>query len=392
MNDSNALKARNDRTGRIGGKGISMRRLLALCRKETYQIVRDPSNILIAFVLPVMLLFLYGFAINLDVSLVKVGLLRLDDGPAAVSFEQQLRGNPVFELHPGASQAALQAAMSRGEIRGMVVIQSDFSSKWTHGQGAAIQVLTDGSEPNTANFVSSYVQGAFNDWQAARAPLADGTPVPGLELRSRAWYNPATISRDYLVPGSIAVVMTIIGALLTSLVVAREWERGTMEALLATPVTAAELLLSKILPYYLLGMVAMALCTLVSVLVMGVPFRGSVTALFGITTLFLGCALGFGLFLSTVMRNQFNAAQAALTAGFLPAMMLSGFVFEIGSMPWLLRALTRIVPARYFTGALQTLFQAGDIGSVLIPNAVFLGALMVVWLGLTARKTTRTLD
>ena len=372
--------------------GISRRRLLALCRKESYQIVRDPSNILIAFVLPVILLFLYGFAINLDVDRVRIGVLRLDDGPAAVSFEEQLQGTPAFEIHHGPSLQALQTAMSRGEIRGLVVIQSDFTSKWLQGRNAAVQVLTDGSEPNTANFVSAYAQGAWDKWVEARAPLSDGTPVPGLDARSRAWYNPATVSRDYLLPGSIAVVMTVIGALLTSLVVAREWERGTMEALLATPVTAAELLLSKILPYYLLGMVAMALCTTVAVLLMGVPFRGSYLVLAGSSTLFLGAALGFGLFLSTTLRNQFNAAQAALTAGFLPAMMLSGFVFEINSMPWPVRWLTRIFPARYFTSSLQTLFQAGTIPSILVPNALFLAVLMVFWLALTARKTTRTLD
>lgn len=371
---------------------ISGRRLLALCRKEAYQIVRDPSNILIAFVLPVILLFLYGFAINLDVSLVRIGVLRLDDGPAAVSFEEQLRGTPAFEIHHGTSLRALQSAMARGEIRGMVVIQNDFSARLLDGRSAAIQVITDGSEPNTANFVSSYVQGTWQKWQEARAPLAGATPAPGLELRPRAWYNPATISRDYLVPGSIAVVMTVIGALLTSLVVAREWERGTMEALLATPVSAAELLLSKILPYYLLGMVAMVLCTGVAVLLMGVPFRGSFLALAFSSTLFLGAALGFGLFLSTVLRDQFNAAQAALTAGFLPAMMLSGFVFEIGNMPLPLRLLTRLFPARYFTSSLQTLFQAGTIPSILIPNDLFLALLMVFWLTLTARKTARTLD
>jgi ABC-2 type transport system permease protein len=372
--------------------GISARRLLALCRKESYQIVRDPSNILIAFVLPVMLLFLYGFAINLDSSLVRIGVLRLDDGPAAVSFEEQLEGTPAFEIHHGASLEALQSSMARGEIRGLVVIQDDFSTRWLHGRDAAIQVLTDGSEPNTANFVSSYVQGAWQKWQEARTPPTDGTPVPGLDLRARAWYNPATISRDYLVPGSIAVVMTVIGALLTSLVVAREWERGTMEAILATPVTATELLLSKILPYYLLGMVAMALCTVVAVLLMGVPFRGSFLALAGSSTLFLGAALGFGLFLSTTLRNQFEAAQAALTAGFLPAMMLSGFVFEINSMPAPVRFLTRLFPARYFTSSLQTLFMAGNVPAILVPNSLFLALLMAFWIFLTARKTTRTLD
>jgi ABC-2 type transport system permease protein len=213
-----------------------------------------------------------------------------------------------------------------------------------------------------------------------------------LDLRLRTWFNPSNVSRNFLVPGSIAVVMTIIGALLTSLVVAREWERGTMEALLATPVTKAELLMSKIIPYYILGMLAMVLCLGVSVFLMGVPFRGSLAALFGLSTLFLGCALGMGLFLSTVLRSQFNAALAALTSAFLPALMLSGFVFEIDSMPKILQFLTRIIPARYFASSLQTLFQAGTVGALLWVNALGLGLLMLFWLGLTAWKTRRTLD
>jgi ABC-2 type transport system permease protein len=200
------------------------------------------------------------------------------------------------------------------------------------------------------------------------------------------------VSRNFLVPGSIAVVMTIIGALLTSLVVAREWERGTMEALLATPVTKAELLVSKVLPYYVLGMTAMVICLAVSVFIMGIPFRGSLLALFGLSTLFLGSALGNGLFLSTVLRSQFNAALAALTSAFLPAMMLSGFVFEIGSMPKALQLLTRILPARYFASSLQTLFQAGTVGSLLWINALGLALIMAFWLGLPARKTKRNLD
>ena len=165
-----------------------------------------------------------------------------------------------------------------------------------------------------------------------------------------------------------------------------------MEALLATPITKAELLVSKIVPYYVLGMAAMLLCLVVSVFVMGVPFRGSLVALFGISTLFLGSTLGNGLFLSTVMRSQFNAALAALTSAFLPALMLSGFVFEIGSMPKTLQLFTRIIPARYFASSLQTLFQAGTVGSLLWVNALGLALLMMFWLGLTARKTRRNLD
>ncbi len=186
--------------------------------------------------------------------------------------------------------------------------------------------------------------------------------------------------------------MTIIGALLTSLVVAREWERGTMEALLSTPVTRAELLLSKILPYYLLGMLSMLLCLGLATGLFGVPFRGSLALLMLYTTLFLGSALGLGLLLSTLTRNQFNAAQAALNAAFLPATMLSGFVYEISSMPVPIQAVTYLIPARYFISALQTLFQAGFVGRILLQDLLFLTAAAALFIGLTALCTRRRLD
>ncbi|MFZ6689887.1 ABC transporter permease [Undibacterium sp. SXout11W] len=372
---------------------LSIRRLLALCRKETYQIVRDPSSILIAFVMPLILLFVFGYGINLDANYLRIGLLVEDTGSAALQFEQTLRAGNAFNVRSGNSRRALMAALVRGEIRGMVIIKSDFSAKVQQGQGAAaIQVLADGSEPNTAQFVSAYVNGAWARWQTALGQNRSIQSGPTINVETRTWFNPSNVSRNFLVPGSIAVVMTIIGALLTSLVVAREWERGTMEALLATPVTKVELLLSKIIPYYVLGMAAMTLCLMVAVLVMAVPFRGSLLALFGISSLFLACALGQGLYLSTVLRVQFNAAQAALTVAFLPAMMLSGFVFEISSMPHYLQWLTRIIPARYFANSLQTLFQTDLVTSALYLNALYLSALGVLWLGLTALKTKRTLD
>jgi ABC-2 type transport system permease protein len=374
-------------------KTLNPRRLWALCRKESYQIVRDPSSILVAFILPVILLFVMGYAINLDADHMRIGLLLEDSGPAALRLEQTLSASRYFEVHPGTSRDGLVTRMAHGEIRGIVIIRSDFTSKLKQGHGeAGIQVLTDGAEPNTAAFIGAYVKGAFDTWQQGLAADQGTHPAPMLDLRLRSWFNPSNVSRNFLVPGSIAVVMTIIGALLTSLVVAREWERGTMEALLATPVTKAELLVSKIIPYYVLGMLAMILCLAVSVFLMGVPFRGSLLALFGISTLFLGSALGMGLFLSTVLRSQFNAALAALTSAFLPALMLSGFVFEIDSMPKILQFLTRIIPARYFASSLQTLFQAGTVGALLWVNALGLGLLMLFWLGLTAWKTKRDLD
>ena len=296
-------------------------------------------------------------------------------------------------MYRGRSEQELMHAMAHGKIRAIVIVPNDFSHHYFQAQGKArIQLLADGAEPNTAKFIASYVQGALDTWQRGAAQDKLQTARPIIEVRIRSWYNPSTISRNFLVPGSIAVVMTIIGAMLTSLVVAREWERGTMEALLATPVTRSELLLSKIIPYYVLGIAAMLLCVLVAVWVMHVPFRGSIWDLFACTSLFLGCAMGLGLFLSTVTRNQFNAAQGALTAAFLPALMLSGFLFEIASMPPILQWITHLIPARYFTNSLQTLFQAGSIDAILLPNLFFLALLSLFWLGLTALTTKRTLD
>lgn len=372
---------------------LSARRLWALCRKESYQIVRDPSSILIAFIMPVLLLFVLGYAVNLDVDHLRVGLLREDNGAPAISLAKTLAANPSIALKAGRSRSELMAALEQGKLRGIIIIPNDFSRKLAEqGAEARLQLLIDGAEPNTAQFVSSYVQGIWENWLRQRQTEQGANHRPTIEILSRTWYNESNVSRNFLVPGSIAVVMTIIGALLTSLVVAREWERGTMEALLASPVTRLELLLSKILPYYLLGMAACWICLLVAVYIMGVPFRGSLLMLFVVSSLFLGCALGMGLFLSTVMRNQFNAAQAALTAAFLPAVMLSGFVFEIASMPLPLQWLTRIIPARYYASSLQTLFQAGTLMELLWPNLLCLLLLSLFWLGLTALKSRRTLE
>ncbi|PRC90701.1 ABC transporter permease [Solimicrobium silvestre] len=377
---------------------ISRRRLIALCRKESYQIVRDPSSILIAFVLPVILLFIFGYGINLDTNRVRIGLVVEDSGVEAQRFADVLTGSPYLEVHTGHSRSAMQDQLQNGSVRGMVVLGSDFSAKVQQAQThqtqdqAQIQLLTDGAEPNTANFLSSYLQGSLQIWLTQRASDRGLPDLAITSLEPRYWFNPTTVSRNYLVPGSISVIMTVIGALLTSLVVAREWERGTMEALLSTSVTRSELLLSKIIPYYMLGMIAMSLCVLVATVLMGVPLRGSYWMLFIVSSLFLGSSLGLGLLLSTVTRNQFVAAQGALVAAFLPATMLSGFVFEIASMPLPVRAISYLIPARYFVSALQTIFQAGDIWPVLLLNTGFLLLSALFWLGLTALKTARRLD
>jgi len=372
---------------------INPRHLWALCRKESYQIVRDPSSILIAFILPVILLFIFGYGINLDTNKVKLGVVMQDNGAEAQRFVDVIGGSPYIEVHHSNSRADMQTQLQNGVVRGVLIVNSDFSAKVRQHQGpAAMQLLTDGAEPNTANFLSSYLQGSLQVWINQRSNDQGLATIALTTLEPRYWFNPTTVSRNFLVPGSISVIMTVIGALLTSLVVAREWERGTMEALLSTSVTRSELLLSKIIPYYLLGMVAMSLCVLVATSLMDIPFRGSFWVLFIVSSLFLGSGLGLGLFLSTVTRNQFIAAQFALLAAFLPATMLSGFIFEISSMPDAVQAISYLVPARYFVGALQTLFLAGDIWPVILLNSFFLLVSALFWLGLTAIKTARRLD
>ncbi|WP_254611005.1 ABC transporter permease [Serratia proteamaculans] len=373
--------------------GFSWRRLRALCLKETRQILRDPSSGLIAFVIPLMLLFIFGYGINLDSSKLRLGILMEQQSEEARDLANAFAGSPYIEPTISDNRQQLIQLMQAGRIRGLVVIPNDFAQRMARPYDSApIQIITDGSEPNTANFVQGYTQGVWQVWQQQRATDRGLEEKPLIDVQMRYWFNPAAISRHYIIPGAITIIMTVIGAILTSLVIAREWERGTMEALLSTQVTRAELLLSKLVPYYFLGMIAMVLCMAVSVWVLGVPYRGSLLILFVISSLFLASTLGMGLLISTITRNQFNAAMVALNAAFLPSIMLSGFIFQIDSMPAIVRAVTYIIPARYFVSTLQTLFLAGNIGTVLMINLLFLIASAVVFIGLTAWKTQRRLD
>lgn len=370
---------------------FSGRRLFALSRKETLQIVRDPSSILIAFVLPVVMLFIFGYGVNLDTGQTRLGLALGDSGAAGRALADTLSGSPYLAVETG-TRDELGRALQAEKIRGFVVIPNTFSGEVARGVPARIQVITDGSVPNTASFVASYVSGSVERWREFQTADAGRASSAQISIEQRFWFNPAADSRSSLVPGSIVIIMTMIGALLTSLVVAREWERGTMEALLSTPVTRTELLLSKLIPYFVLGMGSMLLCVTLATTVMDVPFRGSLGLLILATSLFLGSALGLGLLLSTLLKNQFNAAQAALNAGFLPAMMLSGFVYEIASMPAPVQGVTMLFAARYFVTILQTLFLSDRTGALFWWNALALTLIAIIFLGLTALRTKRGLD
>ncbi|MBB3390345.1 ABC-2 type transport system permease protein [Rhizobium sp. BK275] len=364
------------------------RRFAALVRKESYQAIRDPSTILIAFVLPLILLFLFGYGVSLDTTRTRIALVLEQATPLTQDLAASFQASRYFSVTVGRDRRMFENDLVLGKVRGIVVISADFATDYAAGNRPQIQVLVDGSDPNTANFVQNYAQGAVANWERQRRSetVAAGPPI---SIEQRFWFNPELTSRNFLVPGSIAIVMTLVGTLLTSLVVAREWERGTMEAMMATPVTAAELLAGKILPYFLLGLASMTLCVLLAVFLFGVPFRGSVAALYALSAAFLIPALGQGLLISTATKNQFLASQIALTSGFLPAFLLSGFLFEINSMPRIIQWITIIVPARYLIPSLQTVFLAGDIWPMFarsIAVMLTIGGIMFV---LAARSTRK---
>ena len=365
---------------------ISKKRLFALCVKETYQVARDPSSIIIAFLLPTILLMLFGYGINLDSTVVKLGVVIEDNSISAKSFVSAIKENPSFITTVSNNRKEIVRLMEKNKIRGMIIIPTHFSQNYLNNNfHSLIQVILDGTDPNTAIFVRGAVKGVWGSWllEQNKYMVADSNDIT---VEERYWYNPSTKSRNFLVPGSIAIILTVIGTLLTSIVIAREWEKGTMESLLSTPINKIEFLLSKLIPYYILGIASLMVCLLLSIGVMGVPFTGSLIVLIIATTLFLVPSLGIGLYLSAATKNQFDAAQAALMSAFLPAVMLSGFIFEIDSMPIFLQFITYLFPATYYVNLLQNIFQAGTIPIILFKNFFWLLVLSFLWIGL-AYKT-----
>ena len=371
----------------------SLVRLRSLVWKEAIQIVNDPSSILIAFVLPVILLFLFGFAVSLDNTKVRIGVVLTERTPESESLLRTFQGSRYFDVRVDTDRRAMQKELVAGRVRAVIVVAPDFSRNLVRNGGApAIQVIADGSEPNTANFVQAYAQAAIGIWSQQRGlETAFDTPS-SIDVEGRVWFNSSLESKNYLVPGSIAIVLTMIGTLLTALVVAREWERGTMEALMATPVRIQELVLGKLIPYFCLGFGSMVFCTLVAVLIFRVPLRGSLLTLSLVASAFLVGALGIGLLVSTLTRSQFVAGQIAVLLGFLPAFQLSGFLFEISSMPLPIQWLTYLFPARYFVQALQTTFLAGDVPRLLWINVLIMIGFAVLFFVLNARVTKKRLN
>ncbi|TCJ12938.1 ABC transporter permease [Parasulfuritortus cantonensis] len=372
-----------------GGAGM---RLRGLTRKEFLQIVRDPSSIAIAFLMPIFLLVLFGYGVSLDAEHVPVAVVVEAPSPDSADFVAALRGSSSFSPRDMAGMAEAERALLLGEVRGIIRLRADFARRLRRPDGAAIQVIVDGVDANTARLVLGYAEGAWGTWLAARAAASGQTLTRPADLQARIWFNSELKSRNYLVPGLVAIIMTLIGALLTALVMAREWERGTMEALMVTPASMTEVLLGKLAAYFTLGTGGMLLTVGLAVWLFEVPLRGSFWLLWGCSSLFLLASLGMGLTISTLARSQFVAGEIAIIATFLPAFLLSGFIFDIGSMPPVVQAITHVVVARYFVAIVQTLFLAGDVWSVILPNAAALAVMAAIFLAITWKKSRKRLD
>ncbi|MDD3553623.1 MAG: ABC transporter permease [Deltaproteobacteria bacterium] len=363
----------------------ALRRICALVRKEFLQVIRDPSSIAIAIVQPLFLLFIFGYGISLDATHVPVACVVDATGPNAREFIGGLYQSQYFSPRIYGSMAEAEQAMIKGDAMATIWIRSDFERQAMTGNGK-IEVIVNGVDANTARLVQGYLIGHWGQWL-----LKQGATM-GLELKPRIWFNAEVRSRNYLLPGIIAVIMTLTGTLLTAMVVAREWERGTMEALLSTPVTISEVIVGKVIPYFLLGMAGMGLSVLTARWLFQVPLVGSHWLLLAVSCLYMLAALAMGLFISSFSKNQFIAGQLAIITTYLPAFMLSGFIFDIHSMPTVIQWLTHIIPARYFVTILQTLFLAGDVHGLVIKNAVYMAGLAAFFLLLVARNSRKRLD
>ncbi len=364
------------------------RRMRAFIKKEMYQIRSDTSTFLICLVMPLFLLFLYGYGVSLDLNHLRLGVVMEDSSPEAQSLIESFTNSTYFDVKIFRDKHGAIKDIVSGALRGFVVIPSYFSQFYNNpNKIAPIQVIADGSEPNTANFVQNYVQGAFQKYLQQQ-----GQPNDLIRMESRVWYNEELESRYFLLSGSLAIIMTLIGTLLTALVVSREWERGTMESLFSTAIRIPELILGKLIPYFVLGMISMGICVFVSVFIFGLPFRGSLFPLIIVSSAFLFCSVGLGLMISTLSKNQVVAYQISMITAFLPSYILSGFLFEISSMPVWIQWLTHIIPARYFVQCLQTLFLVGDVPYLILRNMVPMIVIGLLFFLITARKTVKRLD
>jgi len=376
---------------------MNLHRLRAVARKEAIHIRRDPRSLFLAVGIPMLMLMMFGYALTLDVDRVPFVVWDQSGTPESREFLSRFAATRYFDSRGAVDRyAAIERAIDRREASLGLVIPSDFAVRLATGGTVQAQAIVDGSDSNTAAIVLGYAQAIAQSYNQNLAleqlqRITGANAALAIDLRTRIWFNADLESRNFIVPGIMAVIMGLIAALLTSLTVAREWERGTMEQLISTPVKPAELILGKLLPYFGIGFADMIAAVLMAVYLFHVPLRGSVPLLFGVGSLFIVATLAQGIFISAIARQQLLASQLAMVSTFLPAFLLSGFAFAIANMPPVVQGITFIVPARYFVALVKGIFLRGVGLEVLWYDALFLAVFAMVVLALAIRITRKRL-
>lgn len=371
---------------------FSLMRLKAIAGKEIIQIRRDPRSLLLAFAVPVLLLVIFGYAISWDIRHIALAVLDEDRSPESRELIDAFRASGYFDLERQLERAGeIEDLLDRGGAQIVLVIPPDFAERLGTTSPPQVQAVVDGSDANTATIVIAYAEAISVQYSTRLRASVRPARFP-VEVASRVWYNEELLSRNMIVPGLVAVIMSIIAALLTSLTIAREWERGTMEQLASTPVSRLEVVVGKLIPYTAIGLIDIAITVILGIALFRVPFRGSVLLLFVLSLLFLIGALGFGIFISAVAKSQMLATQAAMVVTYLPALLLSGFMFSIDAMPPLLRAITYLIPARYFLVVTRGIFLKGVGVDVLRTQAVLMLLFAIVGLGLAVAKFRKEIE
>ena len=357
-------------------------RLWAVARKEAIQLRRDSRSLILAFALPLFFIVFFSYAITFDVKDIRMGVLDQDATQRSRSLVDAFISSGYFTVsHRLTRPAEAEQLLAQGTVRLVLVIPTGFTRDMGRHEGGSLQLLVDGADANTATIAVNYAEAITAGW-SARQTSGD---LRTIDVRSRVWYNETLESKNMIVPGLVAVLMMMLSAMLTALTIAREWERGTMEQLAATPVGRVEVVLGKLLPYLAIGMLDVALVIVVGIALFDVPFRGNVLVLLPLTLLFLTGALGLGMFISAAVKSQVLATQAAMLVTYMPALLLSGFLFAIANMPLPLRLATYLVPARYFLVVTRGVFLKGVGIAVLWPDGIAMLLFAVIGIGLAIR-------
>ena len=380
---------------------MNWRRLAAMAHKELIQIFRDPRSLLVVVAMPILLMFAYGYGISFDIKHVPICVLDRDASQQSQDLLKHFQASEYFRVVKVANNyRELNAAIDAGRCQLAVVIPWDFSRKLAAGGKVEVQAIVDASDNNTANVSMSYSEAVIRgysqqvqlEWLQRHGLAGASTASAPIRVDARTWFNENLESSAGIVPGVVVMVMAVVGTFLTSLTIAREWERGTMEQLISTPVTSMEVMLGKLAPYFVIGMLDTTLCAVLGVLWFDVPFRGRWSVFFLSSTLFLIVVLSLGYFFSVVGKSQMAANQMAMLATFLPTFLLSGFIFPIDQMPVPVQVISWVLPARYFMTIIRSVFLKGTSLAQLQTNLLALGVFDALLALLATRAFHKRLD